>query len=169
MCHSLDAIGPSERESSDIMPWLLAIAEVVNAGGRLAPQKATQKQLQELVDTYGSDRVWGAIKQFSVSFGMADVSGVEVLFHSHPELPRLLKTEEAAQRALSQWFEENSARVEGFRHLFCRLGKLMVPTITNKFAKGEATPEQRELLGKVCQILEKEDNNEENGNLHTGL
>jgi hypothetical protein len=100
---------------------------------------------------------------------MADASGVEVLFHSYPDLPSKLKTEEAAQRVLSQWFEENSARVADFHHLFCALGKLVVPTIANKFAKGETIPEQREILGKVSQILQKEGNSEESGNLHTSL
>lgn len=46
----LDKPQTSERECPDIMPWFLAIAEVVNAGGKLAPQKAVQKLLQELVD-----------------------------------------------------------------------------------------------------------------------
>ena len=46
----LDKPQTSERECPAIMPWFLAIAEVVNAGGKLAPQKAVQKLLQELAD-----------------------------------------------------------------------------------------------------------------------
>lgn len=169
MSYLLSTTNSPQEKHRDIMHWLLAILEVVNAGGRLAPQKAIQKQLQELVDTYGSDAVWQGIKQFSMIFSIANASGVEVLFHSHPDLPSLLKTEEAAQRALSRWFEENSAIVRQAHQLFYGLVKLVPPSTTNKFAKGEATPEQREILGKVSQILEKENNDEESDNLCASL
>jgi len=159
----------SQERQGDIMHWLLAILQVVNAGGRLAPHKAIQKQVQELVDTYGSDRVWEAIKQFSTTFDMADASIVEVLFHRYPELPSVLKSEEG-QTALSQWFEQNLAIVSQTHQLFYGLAKLVPPSTTTRFAQGEVTLEQREVLGKVSQILGKENNNnEESGNLHPGL
>lgn len=164
----ITTVSPQEQPH-DIMHWLLAILEVVNTGGRLAPQKAIQKLLQELVDNYGSERVWEGIKQFSMTFGIADASGVEALFRSQPDLPSVLKTEEAAQTALSQWFEKNSAKVGQAHQLFYGLGKLVPPTTTTKFAKGEATPEQKEILGKVSQILEKGNNDEESDNLCASL
>ena len=157
-----------QKESHDIMHWLLAISEVVNAGSRLAPQKATQKRLQEMVNTYGAENVWETIKQVSTILSIGNAPYAETQFRSYPNLPAILQTEESAKK-INQWFKENSAIVDDFHRLFCGLGKLVVPTITNKFAKGETTPEQKEILGKVSQILEKEDNNEESGNLHTSL
>ena len=161
MSHSQDAIDPLVREYPDIVSWLLAIAEVVNTGSRLAPQKAFQKQLQELIDIYGSERVWEGIKQLSLTFGLADALTVEALFQSHPDLPSLLRNKEEAKRALSQWFERNSARVGQARQLFYGLGKLVPHSTTSKFAVGEVTPEHKEILGEVFQILGKESNDEE--------
>lgn len=168
MSYSQDTTDPSEKECSDIMTWLLAILEIVNSGGRLAPQKAIQKQLQELVDTYGSNTVWEGIKQSSMTFGIGDAPYAEALFRSHPNLPSLLQTEETAKK-INQWFEQKSAIVRQAHQLFSGLGKLVPPRTTSKFAEGEVTPEQREILGKVSQILGKEDNNEESSNLHTSL
>jgi len=160
MSHSQDAKDSSEKEFSDIMPWLLATAEVLNSGGRLAPEKATQKLLKEWVDMYGSETCWQGIKHFSKTFGMADALGVETLFQSHPDLPSLLRNEEETKRALSQWFEENSARVHQAHQLFYRLGKLVPHSTTDKFAEGEVTSQQRKILGQVFQILGKEPQNE---------
>jgi len=155
MSHSQDATDPLERECSDIMPWLLTIAEVVNTGGRLAPEKATQKLLKEWVDMYGSETCWRGIKHFSKTFGMADAPGVEALFQSCLHLPNLLKTEEG-QRVLRQWFNDNSAKVDEARRLFHVLGKLLPITTTSQFAEGAANAEQREVLAKVSDILAKE-------------
>ena len=165
MSHSQDATAPSERECSDIMPWLLDIVEVVNSGGRLAPQKATQKLLKEWVDTYGAETCWRGIKHFSQTFGMADTLAVEALFQSHTDLPSLLRNEDEAKRALSQWFEDNSARVGQARQLFYGLGKLVPHSTTNKFAEGEVTSQQRKILGQVFQILGKEPQNESSSTL----
>ncbi len=156
MSHSQNATDPSGRECPDIMPWLLAIAKVVNTGGRLAPQKAFQKQLQELIDVYGSEKVWEGIKQLSLTFGLADALTIEALFQSHPDLPSLLRSEEEVKRTLNRWFEENSGRVDQARHLFHSLGRLMPITTTSQFTEGAANSEQREVLAKVSDILAKE-------------
>lgn len=160
MSHSQDATDPSERECSDIMPWLLAIAEVVNSGGRLTPQKGTRKMLRDWVDTYGPETCWRGLKHFSKTFGMANAPDVEALFQSHPHLPNLLKTGEG-QRIVSQWFNDNSATVDQARRVFHALGKLVPITITSKFTEGEVTPEHKKILGEVFQILGKERNDEE--------
>ncbi len=72
-----------------IMQWLIAISEVVNADSRLTPNKATQKRLQELIETYGPEKVWEGIKQFAIAIGMTNASFVEALFRIYPELSRL--------------------------------------------------------------------------------
>lgn len=138
-----------------IMSWLLAIVEVLNSGGRLAPQKATQKLLEEWVDMYGSETCWQGIKHFSKTFGMADALGVEALFQSCLHLPNLLKTEEG-QRVLRQWFNDNSAKVDQACRLLHVLGKLVPTTMTSEFAQGETSSEQRKIWCRVSQILEKE-------------
>ena len=153
-------------QPSGIMHWLLAILQVVNTGGKLAPEKATLKALHDLINNYGTERVWEGIKHFSKTFGMADTLAVEVLFQSHPDLPSLLSNEEGAKKALSQWFEDNSARVDQARQLFYRLGKLVPYGTTSKFTEGEVTPEHQKILGEVFQILRKERNDEEGRTLH---
>ena len=160
MSRSQDVTDSTERECPDIMPWLLAIAEVVNSGGRLAPQKATQKLLKEWVDTYGPETCWRGIKHFSKTFGMADALAVEELFQSHPDFPSLLRNEEETKRALSQWFEKNSAIVSQAHQLFYGLGKLVPPNTTSRFAEGGVTLEHQKILGEVFQILEKERDDE---------
>lgn len=164
MSHLQDTIASPDREYPSIMSWLLAIAEVLNSGGRLAPQKAIQKQLQELVDTYGSDAVWQVIKQFSMTLGIGDAPYAEAQFRSHPDLPNLLQTEESAKK-INHWFQEKSAIVSQAHQLLCGLSKLVPPNTTSKFAKGEFTPEQREVLGQVFQILGKEPQNESSSTL----
>lgn len=164
MSHSQDTIASPDREYPSIMSWLLAIAEVLNSGGRLAPQKAIQKQLQELVDTYGSDAVWQVIKQFSMTLGIGDAPYAEAQFRSHPDLPNLLQTEESAKK-INHWFQEKSAIVSQAHQLLCGLSKLVPPNTTSKFTKGEFIPEQREVLGQVFQILGKEPQNESSSTL----
>ena len=44
-----------------IMQWLIAISKVANADSRLTPNKATQKRLQELIETHGPENVWEGI------------------------------------------------------------------------------------------------------------
>jgi len=159
MSHSQDTIASPDREYPSIMSWLLAIAEVLNSGGRLAPQKAIQKQLQELVDTYGSDAIWQMIKQFSMTLGIGDAPYAEAQFRSHPDLPNLLQTEESAKK-ISHWFQEKSAIVSQAHQLLCGLGKLVPPSTTSRFAEGGVTFEHQKLLGEVFQILGKERDDE---------
>lgn len=103
--------------SSGIMRWLLAILQVVNASGKLAPEKAIMKALQELINTYGAEKVWEGIKQLSLMFGIADASSIEALFNSHPDLPELLKTDHEARKALDGWFEQHSPLVTRFHKI----------------------------------------------------
>jgi hypothetical protein len=99
------------------MRWLLAILQVVNAGGKLAPEKATMKAQQELINTYGAEKVWEGIKQLSLMFGIASASSTEALFNGRPDLPELLKTNPEARKALNDWFEEHSALVTQFHKI----------------------------------------------------
>jgi hypothetical protein len=99
------------------MHWFLAMLKVVNAGGKLAPEKAITKALQELINTYGDERVWGKIKQLSLMFNIASASSAEALFNSHPDLPELLKTDYEARKSLNDWFEQHSALVTQFHKI----------------------------------------------------
>ena len=112
MSYSQYTIVPLVREYPDVLSWLLAIVEVVNTGSRLAPQKAFQKQSQELIDVYGSVKVWEGIKNFSETFKIADIRTIETLFESYPDLPNILVNEEETKKALGQWFENNSEKVQ---------------------------------------------------------
>ncbi|GAI71251.1 unnamed protein product [marine sediment metagenome] len=141
-----------EEKQPHIVDWLLAILQVVNASGRLAPQKAIQKRQQELVDTYDSDTLWEGVKQASMTFGIGDVPYAETLFRSHPNLPDLLQTEESAKK-VNDWFEGKSAMVSQAHQLFCGLGKLVPSSTTTKFTEGGVTAKQRRILGEVHQIL----------------
>ena len=123
-----------------IMQWIIAISEVVNADSRLTPNKATQKRLQELIETYGQEKVWDGIKQYSMALGMANASFVEALFRSYPDLPDSLKTEEAAHEALNQWFEQNSAVVTRF-HQVALAALRANPVIEWQFESPPATVE----------------------------
>lgn len=144
------------KHPQHILYWLLAIVDVVNAGGRLAPQRATHKLLKESVDACGAERVWEGIKQFSMTFGIGDPVGVEGLFRSWPDLPSLLKAEEG-QRALAQWFEKNSPTLCQAHQAFHGLVKLVPPRTTSKFAEVQASHEQRKIWSGVSQILETEE------------
>ena len=127
-------------QPDDIMQWLIAISKVANADSRLTPNKATQKRLQELIETHGPENVWEGIKQFAIAIGMTNASFVEALFRSYPDLPELLKTEEAAHEALSQWFEQNSALVTRF-HKVSTAALRASPVIEWQFESSPATAE----------------------------
>ncbi len=142
----------SSQKQPHIVDWLLAILQVVNASGRLAPQKAIQKRLQELVDTYGSDTVWEGLRQLSMTFGIGNVPYAELQFQSHPDLPSLLQTEESAEK-INQWFQEKAPIVSQAHKLFSGLAKLTPPSPATKFAEGGVTAKQRRILGEVYQIL----------------
>jgi hypothetical protein len=49
-----------------------------------------------------------------MALGMTNALFVETLFRSYPDLPELLKTEEAGHEALNQWFEQHTALVTRF-------------------------------------------------------
>ena len=152
-------------QPSGIMHWLIAMLQVVNAGGKLAPEKAITKALLELINTYGAERVWEGIKHVPETFGMVDALAGEALFQSHPDLPSILRNEERAKKALSQWFEDNSEKVHQAHQLLCGLGKLVPHGTTSKFAEGGVTPEQQRILGETFLILGKERNDEEGSTL----
>ena len=127
-------------QPSGIMQWLLAISKIVNADSRLEPDKAVQKRLQELIETYGSEKVWEATKQFSMALGMPTALFVEALFQGYPDLPDSLKTEKAAHEALNQWFEQNSALVT-WSHKVSTAALRASPVIEWQFESSPATAE----------------------------
>lgn len=168
MSHPQVSTDSPRKHPQHILYWLLAILDVVNASSKLAPHKASQKCLQDLVDTYSSEGVWEVIKRVSMTFGIGDALAVEELFRSHRNLPTLLKTEEA-QTALSQWFERNSPMLGQLHQFFYGLCKLVPPDTTRKFSKSEASPEQRDILLRVSKILEGRTDNEQSSDLHSGI
>jgi hypothetical protein len=106
----VDSIQPG-----DFMHWLLAILKKINADNRLAPDKAVQKRLQELIETYGPEKVWEAIKRYSMALGMPNASFMETLFQNYPELPDLFDTDNTLNEALNQWLDQNTEAVTRFR------------------------------------------------------
>lgn len=98
-------------EPMGIMDWLLAMLQLVNADSKLAPPKATQKRAKELIDAYGPDSVWQMIKAWALTFNISNPSVAEELFQKRPDLPHVIKTDEACQAALGQWFAQNRGLV----------------------------------------------------------
>ena len=127
-------------QAGGIMHWLLAISNIVNADSKLAPNKAIQRRLQELIETYGADKVWEAVKQYSIAIGMSNAPFVEALFQSCPDLPELIKTVEATLEALNQWFEQNAAVVTRF-HKVSTAALRASPVIEWQFESSPATAE----------------------------
>lgn len=103
------------KQPNDIMQWLIAVSNVVNADSKLSPNKAIQLRLQELIDTHGSDKVWEGMKQLSTIFGITNASFIEGLFHHCPALPELIKKDVSLRCALERWFEQNSDPVNRFQ------------------------------------------------------
>lgn len=128
-------------QPNGIMQRLIAISQVVNADSRLTPNKAIQKRLQELIETYGAEKVWEAVKQFSMALGMPNAPFVEALFQSYPNLPDLLETEKTAHEALNQWFEQNSALVTRF-HKVSTAALRASPVIDWQFASSPVSDEE---------------------------
>ena len=108
----------SQDGAHDMMQWVSAMVEKVNQTSRLAPNRAIQKRLQEMINTYGSARLWEAIKQYSTTLGMTNASFMEQLFYKCPDLPDLFETDKALPEALNQWFEHNAEDVTRFHKVF---------------------------------------------------
>ena len=130
-------------QSSGIMQWLIAISKIVNADNRLVSNKAVQKRLQEFIEIYGAESVWGASKQLSTVFGMPNAQFVEALFQSYPNLPEILKQEEVTRETLNQWFEQNSAFVTRF-HKVATTALRVNPVIEWQSKSSQSTPEDIE-------------------------
>ena len=107
----------SRDQTGDIMQWILAIVEKVNKDGKLVPNKAIQKRMQETLDIYGSANVWEAIKQFSIKLGSNKALLMEELFHKCPDFPDLFDTDKTFLSALNQWFEHHSVEVNQFHRV----------------------------------------------------
>ena len=80
-------ISTESAEPGGIISWLQEIAKTVNADNKLAPNKAIQKRIQNMIEVYGSERIWEGLKQLSTIFGMTDTSIVEALYENYPNLP----------------------------------------------------------------------------------
>jgi hypothetical protein len=107
----------SQDQTGDIMKWILAIVEKVNQDSKLASNKAIQKRMQEIIDIYGSTKVWEAIKQFSINLGSNKALLMEELFHKYPDFPDLFETDKTVPPALNQWFEHHSVEVNRFHRV----------------------------------------------------
>ena len=99
----------------DLISWLQEITKIVNADNKLAPNKAIQKRIQNMIELHGAERIWEGIKQLSRIFDMTNTSIVEALYENYPDLPDLIKKDEVAHEALSRWCEQNSVLVTKFR------------------------------------------------------
>lgn len=108
-------VSTESAEPRGIISWLQEIAKTINADNKLAPNKAIQKRIQNMIEVYGAERIWEGIKQLSRIFDMTDTSIVEALFENYPDLPDLIKKEEVAHEALSRWCEQNTSLVTKFR------------------------------------------------------
>ena len=102
-------------EPGGIISWLQEISKTVNADNKLAPNKAIQKRIQNMIEVYGAERIWEGIKQLSMVFDISDTSIVEALYDNYPDLPSLIKKEGVTREALSQWCEQNTSLVTKFR------------------------------------------------------
>ena len=136
-------------QPSSIMHWLIATLQVVNAGGKLAPEKAITKASLELINIYGAQRVWEEVKQLSLMFRIADISSTEALFHSHPDLPELLKTDHEACKALDEWFEQHSELATQFHKMSSAILRLS-PVVEWKV---ESLPETGKDLNSIMDLL----------------
>ena len=102
-------------QPSGIMQWLIAISKIVNADNKLAPNKAIQKRIQNMIEVHGAEKIWEGIKQLSRTFDITDTSIIEALYENYPDLPSLIKKDEVAYEALSRWCEQNTVLVTKFR------------------------------------------------------
>lgn len=107
----------SRYQTGDIMQWIIAIVEKVNQDGKLAPNKAIQKRMQETLDIYGSDKVWEAVKHFSINLGSNKALLMEELFQKFPDFPNLFETDNTVLPALNQWFKYHSVEVNRFHRV----------------------------------------------------
>ena len=99
----------------DLISWLQEISKIVNADNKLAPNKAIQKRIQNMIELHGTERIWEGIKQLSRIFDMTNTSIVEALYENYPELPDLIKKEEVLKEAFDHWCEQNSGLITKFR------------------------------------------------------
>ena len=108
-------ISTESAEPGGIISWLQEIANTVNADNKLAPNKAIQKRIQNMIEVHGAERIWEGIKQLSRTFDMTDTSTIEALYENYPDLPGIIKKEEVAHEALSRWCEQNTVLITKFR------------------------------------------------------
>lgn len=104
---------PSKPEG--IISWLQEISKTVNADNKLAPNKAIQKRIENMIEVNGAERIWEGVEQLSKSFDMTNPSIVEALYENYPELPDLMKKEEILREAFDRWCEQNSGFITKFR------------------------------------------------------
>jgi len=98
-----------------IISWLQEVSKTVNADNKLAPNKAIQKRIQNMIEVYGAERIWEGVEQLSRTFDMTNPSIVEALYENYPELPGFIKKEEVLKEAFNRWCEQNSSLITKFR------------------------------------------------------
>ena len=108
-------ISTESAKPRDIISWLQEISKIVNADNKLAPNKAIQKRVQNMIEVHGAEKIWEGIKQLSRIFDITDTSIIEALYENYPDLPSLIKKDEVAYEALSRWCEQNTVLVTKFR------------------------------------------------------
>jgi len=98
-----------------IISWLQEVSKTVNADNKLAPNKAIQKRIENMIEVHGAEKIWEGVEQLSRTFDMMDSSRVEALYENYPELPDLIKKEEVLKEAFNRWCEQNSGLITKFR------------------------------------------------------
>ena len=98
-----------------IISWLQEVSKTVNADNKLAPNKAIQKRIENMIEVHGAEKIWEGVEQLSRTFDMTNPSIVEALYENYPELPGLMKKEEVLKEAFNHWCEQNSGLITKFR------------------------------------------------------
>ncbi|MFA5316486.1 MAG: hypothetical protein WC369_03600 [Dehalococcoidales bacterium] len=102
-------------KSVGIISWLQEVSKTVNADNKLAPNKAIQKRIENMIEVHGAEKIWEGVEQISMTFDMTNPSIVEALYENYPELPGLIKKEAVFKEAFNRWCEQNSGLITKFR------------------------------------------------------
>lgn len=130
--------------------WLLDSLSILNGEGKLAPAKAAQRRVRELLEDTG----WAKVREGLTAFGFGDaVAGAEAVAESCPDFPELLKSE-AGQAAISEFFERHSTQVAELHGTMVRLMRLTPPTFTLSITDDATNPAWNNFWGGILSSKE---------------
>ena len=108
----------SQVEAENLTSWLKDVYAVINEGGRLAPAKASQKMIGQLLNEVDGD----GLLQVAETLGVVQSEPIQELAKQVPDLADRLSTEEG-QLTIKEWFERNSGVVARCRRQLAPLWK----------------------------------------------